>query len=194
MTDPYRPSGEQSGDGALPSFEVGPGQGRGPVPSPYEPAIPTQYRPSQEQEEPQQAAPQPFAQQQYAPQQQYADQQQYPQQQAYPQQQYPQAHYPQQQYADQQAYPPPWTMPAPVSGQAIASLVLGIISLISCMGITAVPGLICWFLARRDLASGERSGQGLAIAGLITNVAGLLLLLLMIAMVAMTILGAATQY
>ncbi len=59
--------------------------------------------------------------------------------------------------------------PSPASGAAIASLVLGILAYTSCCGcfILAVPAVIFGHLAIRSIRKGERSGKGLALAGLI---------------------------
>jgi hypothetical protein len=67
--------------------------------------------------------------------------------------------------------------PAPyTSGKAIASLALGILSLVLCM-ICSIPGLILGMLALREIKQeGEHvGGRGIAIAGLVFNFLGLLL-------------------
>jgi len=62
---------------------------------------------------------------------------------------------------------------APTPGTAVASLVLGIISLVTCyFGILfAIPGLICGHMALKTIReSGNRfQGRGLAVAGLVLN-------------------------
>ncbi|MDB6122596.1 MAG: hypothetical protein JWQ71_1589 [Pedosphaera sp.] len=62
------------------------------------------------------------------------------------------------------------------SGMAIASLVLGILSLFTC-GLTGIPGLILGILALAKINKnqGRLSGKGLAIAGICTS--GILMLL-----------------
>jgi hypothetical protein len=81
-----------------------------------------------------------------------------------------------------QIIPPPPS--APTSGLAIASLVLGIASILS-SGLTAVPAVVCGHLSlsqiKRDAS--RYSGSGLAIAGLIMGYFGIALLLMMIVMV-----------
>lgn len=87
-------------------------------------------------------------------------------------------------------YPPPYEpqpyyghIAPPASGLAIASLVLGITGLlfswIPLIGIIAWPmvivGLVLGFIAMPTINRGERSGFGLAIAGLITSGVGLLI-------------------
>jgi|GEM_PF-509006 len=63
--------------------------------------------------------------------------------------------------------------PAPAvpktSGLAITSLVLGILGI--CYGLTAIPGLILGIIAYRDIKRRpkEISGEGLALAGIITS-------------------------
>lgn len=61
----------------------------------------------------------------------------------------------------------------PVPGTAIASLVLGIVSMVTCYFgfLFAIPGAICGHIAMSKIkASGNRfEGKGLALAGLILN-------------------------
>lgn len=74
----------------------------------------------------------------------------------------------------------------PTPGTAIASLVLGIISLVTCyFGILfAIPGVICGHLALSEIkrSQGRYDGRGLAIAGLVLNYIwlGLALVILLI--------------
>lgn len=59
---------------------------------------------------------------------------------------------------------------SPTSGLAIASLVLGIISLLCCTGIlTAIPGIITGHMARAEIrrSGGALGGDGMALTGLI---------------------------
>ncbi len=81
-------------------------------------------------------------------------------------------------------YPPPQMPPAmfvaPPSndGKAIASLVLGILSLVGCFGALAgVPAIILGFMSRRDIArsGGTLGGDGLALGGIITGILSTLL-------------------
>lgn len=89
-------------------------------------------------------------------------------------------------------YPPPYEQQPyygqaapPASGLAVASLVLGITGLlfswIPLIGIVAWPlvivGLVLGFIALPTINRGERSGYGLAIAGMITAGVGLLICL-----------------
>ncbi len=63
-------------------------------------------------------------------------------------------------------------------GKAIASLVLGILSLVGCFGAFAgVPAIILGFLSRRDIArsGGSIGGDGLALGGIITGAISTLL-------------------
>jgi hypothetical protein len=82
-------------------------------------------------------------------------------------------------------YPPP-VMPQQVmfqpmpqnDGKAIASLVLGILSLVGCFGALAgIPAIILGFLSRRDIArsGGTIGGDGLALGGIITGILSTLL-------------------
>jgi hypothetical protein len=65
--------------------------------------------------------------------------------------------------------------PPRASGLAIASIILGALSLVCCGFFTAVPGIVCGHMA----ASQERQDGGktsaVTLAGLITNYAGLVL-------------------
>jgi hypothetical protein len=79
---------------------------------------------------------------------------------------------------DQFAPPPlPTAVPAKTSGMAIASLVLGILGVISC-GITALIGLILGIisLVKIQNSGGKLKGFGLALAG--TIVSGVFLLII----------------
>lgn len=76
----------------------------------------------------------------------------------------------------------------PASGYAVASMVLGIISIPGCFA-CGVPSLICgtlaiifWFVARREIATGQCSSgsAGMALAGLITGIIGVSLFLLLV--------------
>ncbi len=61
----------------------------------------------------------------------------------------------------------PVAQPTAMSGVAVASLVLGLLSL-SCCGITALPGLILGLVAISDInrSGGRLEGRGLAVAGI----------------------------
>jgi hypothetical protein len=63
---------------------------------------------------------------------------------------------------------------APSSGLAIASLILGIISF-GCAFLTGIPAAICGFIALRQISKskGGIKGEGLAIAGLVTGLIGM---------------------
>lgn len=77
-------------------------------------------------------------------------------------------------------YPPPPQMPQAMftpppsnDGKAIASLVLGILSLVGCFGALAgIPAIILGFMSRRDIAKsgGAIGGDGLAIGGIVTGI------------------------
>ena len=74
--------------------------------------------------------------------------------------------------------PPPQPMPlygppAANDGKAIASLVLGILSLVCCFGALAgIPAIILGALSKRDIArsGGAIGGEGMAITGIVTGV------------------------
>ena len=74
--------------------------------------------------------------------------------------------------------------PSQTSGAAIAGLVCGLASLLT-MGATSVPGIILSVLGLRRVqrSDGRVGGEGLAMAGAITSVIGLLVGLMVLAMV-----------
>lgn len=77
-------------------------------------------------------------------------------------------------WAPAQPYP---GVARPTSGMAVASLVLGILSITMCSGLTSLPGLVCAIVGMRETgATGAKGGRGLAIAGLVTSIIGLLIL------------------
>ncbi|AXK46013.1 DUF4190 domain-containing protein [Brachybacterium saurashtrense] len=81
----------------------------------------------------------------------------------------------------------------PSSGAATAGLVLGVLALTMCAGLTAPFGI--WFSAKGMKETGPeaataRSGRGLAIAGLVTSLIGLIPLLFILAYVAVIIIAA----
>jgi hypothetical protein len=77
------------------------------------------------------------------------------------------------------------SLPAPkTSALAVWSLVLGILGLVPCLWLlTGIPAVICGHIAlsRINRSSGALGGQGLAIAGLVTGYAGILVFGLMVA-------------
>jgi len=76
-------------------------------------------------------------------------------------------------YPPYPALPPQAYIPtAPNDGKAVASLVLGLLSLL-CFGVLAgIPAIIFGVLARRDIArsNGALGGDGLALGGIITGI------------------------
>lgn len=75
-------------------------------------------------------------------------------------------------------YPYPGSVGPPQSGLALAGMILGIIGLVTCSGIPSIVGLVLSLVARKETRDGSRSGDGLAVAGLITSIAGLVILAL----------------
>ena len=76
-------------------------------------------------------------------------------------------------------YPPPvvpqaiFTPPPQNDGKAIASLVLGILSIVGCFGALAgIPAVILGFMSKRDIArsGGTLGGDGMAIGGIVTGI------------------------
>ncbi len=67
--------------------------------------------------------------------------------------------------------PPVYPAAPQTNGMAIASLVLGIVSLACSQCITAIPGVIFGHIALKQIreSGGAQTGRGLAIAGLVTG-------------------------
>lgn len=85
----------------------------------------------------------------------------------------------------------PYTPPPPSSGAAITSLVLGLLALTMCAGLTAPVGVI--FAAKGMKETGPhaptvKSGRGLAIAGLVTSLIGLIPFLFLLLYIGMMVL------
>ena len=110
--------------------------------------------------------------------------------QAYPGQQYPGQQHPAP-YPGPHGYGP-YAPPPPSSGAAITSLVLGLLALTMCAGLTAPVGVI--FAAKGMQETGPsapvpKGGRGLAIAGLVTSLIGLIPLLFFVFYIGMMILA-----
>jgi len=76
------------------------------------------------------------------------------------------------------AGPPPYGGPPVASGpgtngKAIASLILGIVSIVLCLGYFAgIPAIILGRMAKGEIAQGNSTGEGLAQGGFITGIIG----------------------
>lgn len=84
---------------------------------------------------------------------------------------------------------------AKTSTLAITSLVTGILSLVACP-LFGIVGLITGFMARTKIreSNGEETGEGVATAGIITSIIGVLLIGgIVLAIVAVTFLGSAAS-
>lgn len=82
-------------------------------------------------------------------------------------------------------YPPVPTRPA--SGLAIASLVCGVLEFF--LGVTAIPAVILGHMARAEIRHTGKSGNGMAVAGLVLGYIGIAIFVLII--VALVAVGAA---
>jgi len=79
--------------------------------------------------------------------------------------------------------PPPYhayPQPRPGNGKAVAGLVLGILSILLCLlsildGLLIIPGLVFSLIALSETKDGQRSGRGIALAGLICTIIGAVL-------------------
>jgi hypothetical protein len=72
----------------------------------------------------------------------------------------------------------PPQVPAGTNAMAITSLVLGIVSfVVGTLLLTAIPGVICGHMARRQIreSASPQAGDGMAITGLVLNYLALLL-------------------
>lgn len=76
-----------------------------------------------------------------------------------------------------QGYASGYVPAPPTSGLALAGMILGIVGLATCSGIPSVIGIILSAVSLRETGSGERSGRGFAIAGIVTSGIGLLVIL-----------------
>lgn len=65
---------------------------------------------------------------------------------------------------------------------AIVSMVLGITSIVLCLGLTGPPALITGIMAKKKVAQfpGQYGGEGFALAGIITGIVGSVILLLVV--------------
>jgi hypothetical protein len=79
----------------------------------------------------------------------------------------------------------------PTNGLAIVSLVLSLLGLF--FYITAIGGVICGHIARRQIREGHESGDGLALAGLIVGYIVLALGVVFIVFIVVAIIGAAAS-
>jgi hypothetical protein len=86
------------------------------------------------------------------------------------------------------------------SGKAIASLVTGLVGLLTiCCGffvISSVVGIVMGILARKDIrqSGGQLKGEGMAMAGLITGAVGVALLILSIILVVTGVIDTSFDY
>ena len=80
----------------------------------------------------------------------------------------------------------------PTSGLAIASLVCGIVSLVTCMVFVGIPAVICGHMAMSQIANSATptGGRGMALSGL---VCGYLSVLIMLSFLGMMIFAVASQ-
>lgn len=64
----------------------------------------------------------------------------------------------------------------PGNGLAMTGMILGLVSIVLCLGpITAIPAVICSGIALSKINQGKATGQGMAIAGLVTGILGIVL-------------------
>ena len=86
--------------------------------------------------------------------------------------------------------PPPPAMPQPgagapgqTNGLAVASLVLGILGIVSCgytFFVAPVLAVILGVIARKQIRERGQSGDGMAVAGLIMGIVGLVISLILV--------------
>ena len=118
-------------------------------------------------------------------------QQGYSQQPGYPQSGYGQPAYGQPGYPQSASSGYPGSATGATNGLAIVSLVLSLLGLF--FYITAIGGVICGHIARRQIREGHESGDGLALAGLIVGYIILALGVVFIVFIVIAIAGAAAS-
>jgi competence protein ComGC len=83
---------------------------------------------------------------------------------------------------------PSWTPPpvAKTAGMATTSLVLGVLSFVCFGPLTGIPAIICGHMARNKIrhSGGTLTGEGMALAGLITGYVNLALMIFLIPLLA----------
>jgi hypothetical protein len=84
-------------------------------------------------------------------------------------------------------HPGSYDAPVPTSGLAIASLVCGIVGIVTCF-LPGIAAVICGHMALKQMAApnAQVTGRGMAVAGLVL---GYFSILLMVAMIALIFLG-----
>lgn len=96
--------------------------------------------------------------------------------------------------------PPQGGLPPKTSGKAIASLVTGLVGLLTiCCGflvVTSIVALVLGFLARKDIAAanGQLKGDGMALTGIITGFVGIAMVIVTIILVATGVLDTNFEY
>lgn len=96
--------------------------------------------------------------------------------------------------------PPQGGVPPQTSGKAIASMVTGLVGLLTiCCGffvVTSIVALVLGFLARRDIraSDGRLKGDGMALTGIITGFVGIAMVILTIILVATGVLDTDFEY
>jgi hypothetical protein len=93
----------------------------------------------------------------------------------------------------QQPYPVPYAAPAQTNGMAIASLVVSIVSLTACCGLTGIVGAILGHVSRKQIRERNEGGAGMALAGVIIGWIGFGIALLVIAFYAIIFIIAAND-
>ena len=96
-------------------------------------------------------------------------------------------------YSSPQSFAPGYYPPVATSGLAIASLVCGILAVVSCYfgGLTGIPAVICGHLALSKIPQSPVpiSGRGMAIAGLVMGYLGILFSLAVVVIIFIAIVG-----
>lgn len=87
----------------------------------------------------------------------------------------------------------PYPAPTQTNGMAIASLVVSIVSITVCCGLTGIVGAILGHVARKQINERNESGGGMALAGIIVGWIGFAIALLVIAFYAIIFILAAND-
>ncbi|MCB7135113.1 DUF4190 domain-containing protein [Cellulosimicrobium marinum] len=104
-------------------------------------------------------------------------QQAYPQP-GYPQQGYPQPGYPPASYPGSGYPPPAYAAYSPVrtNGLAVASMVVSVASLLLCLGLTGVIGLVLGIVALNQVLRDGTRGKAFAVTGIVVGAVGTVIL------------------
>ncbi|MBD5785147.1 DUF4190 domain-containing protein [Cellulosimicrobium terreum] len=82
-------------------------------------------------------------------------------------------------------YPVPYAPPTPTNGLAVASMIVSVASLVLCIGLPGIVGLVLGIVALNQVLRDGKKGKGFAIAGIAVGAVGTILLMLFLIGLAM---------